>query len=408
MRCPKCGKDVELQNKQVGVDENGKPIFNEYAICRDCRKQWNLDKKKAKKAATTSASEHTQATETKPNDSRPAPKAAEKKKAPEPQRKTAASEKKAAPARKPAAPDPDKRPVKKAPDSVPANRTVYKDSVSMVVETLTKGAAPEQTKPEPPKNPVPSADRSTASPKRPASAKGRPAPKKRPASTEGAKSENGESPQKYANIPPEKVRVKREKVVRQNYEEMLATDPNRKPVKKKPAPQEAPAKKKPAAAEPVRRKPEPADDYSMDEGPAPRFQLLRIVFGVVSLAAFAFFAYKGFMTGLNNISSGKNAATGTIYIVLALCMLISGLLHFILRNKNTIFAFLIPTIFYLGGAVFAFIKRGDDKFLLIGAAVGAVLGVLFLILTFASRSGDEDGDFEDDYDDPFEEDHDNY
>ena len=44
MRCPKCGKDVELQNKQVGVDENGKPIFNEYAICRDCKKQWNLDK----------------------------------------------------------------------------------------------------------------------------------------------------------------------------------------------------------------------------------------------------------------------------------------------------------------------------------------------------------------------------
>ena len=28
MRCPKCGKDVELQNKQVGVDENGKPILN--------------------------------------------------------------------------------------------------------------------------------------------------------------------------------------------------------------------------------------------------------------------------------------------------------------------------------------------------------------------------------------------
>lgn len=49
MRCPKCGKDVELQNKQVGVDENGKPIFNEYAICRDCKSNgiWtNKEKKK--------------------------------------------------------------------------------------------------------------------------------------------------------------------------------------------------------------------------------------------------------------------------------------------------------------------------------------------------------------------------
>ncbi len=59
MRCPKCGKDVELQNKQVGVDENGKPIFNEYAICRDCKKQWNLDKQREKKAVNTSASDHT-------------------------------------------------------------------------------------------------------------------------------------------------------------------------------------------------------------------------------------------------------------------------------------------------------------------------------------------------------------
>ena len=51
MKCPLCGKDVILQQKQVGTNENGEPIMNQYAICKDCKKQWNLDKQRAKKAA---------------------------------------------------------------------------------------------------------------------------------------------------------------------------------------------------------------------------------------------------------------------------------------------------------------------------------------------------------------------
>ena len=44
-------KEVELQNKQVGTDANGTPVFHEYAVCRDCKKQWDLDKQRAKKRA---------------------------------------------------------------------------------------------------------------------------------------------------------------------------------------------------------------------------------------------------------------------------------------------------------------------------------------------------------------------
>ena len=64
MKCPKCGKDVILQKKQVGVDENGNPVLNEYAICKDCKKQWNLDKQRAKKSApkpAASVAKHTEA-----------------------------------------------------------------------------------------------------------------------------------------------------------------------------------------------------------------------------------------------------------------------------------------------------------------------------------------------------------
>ena len=50
MKCPICGKEVELQNKQVGTDASGTPVFHEYAVCRDCKKQWDLDKQRAKNA----------------------------------------------------------------------------------------------------------------------------------------------------------------------------------------------------------------------------------------------------------------------------------------------------------------------------------------------------------------------
>ena len=111
------------------------------------------------------------------------------------------------------------------------------------------------------------------------------------------------------------------------------------------------------------------------------------------------------MTGLNSVSSGDGSTAGMTYIIIALCMLVSALLYLIMQKKNTIFAFLLPMIFYLASA---FLRRGDDIQILIGAVFGAVLAVVSLILAIVSRGGDDYYDDEEEYDDPFEEDHDNY
>ena len=58
MKCPICGNKLEIKNKQIGTDNSGDPVFNEYAVCRDCKKQWNLDKQRAKKAAAKAARWH--------------------------------------------------------------------------------------------------------------------------------------------------------------------------------------------------------------------------------------------------------------------------------------------------------------------------------------------------------------
>lgn len=50
MKCPKCGKDLLLRNEKVGENEDGSAIYNEFGICKDCKKKFNLDKTRAKKA----------------------------------------------------------------------------------------------------------------------------------------------------------------------------------------------------------------------------------------------------------------------------------------------------------------------------------------------------------------------
>ncbi len=363
MKCPICGKDVELQKKQIGTSESGDPIFNEYAICRDCRKQWNLDKQRAKKMAAKKDAEK---------------QTAQKDSVPENRKKTSDS------------PVPKKSPVSK--DSSGPKKTTPKTNSDR--QTVRKKAVPEDS--------VPTKK----------SVKKRPVQKVHGSDTEE---------QKYGNIPSEKVRAKREKAVKKGYEDMLATDPGKKPVRKKTVsdktrmiPDEQKLKrnertKYPSKTEPVRRKPEPVaaeyDEYD-EYDDEPRFRPLRIVLGIVSLIGFAFFIYRGFVTGLDSVSSGDGSTTGMTYIILALCMFVSALLYFIMLNRETILAFLFPMVFYLGGGVFGFFRREDSIQLLIGAVICAVLAVLSLIFAIVSRGGD---DYEDeDYEDAFEDDHDNY
>ena len=147
------------------------------------------------------------------------------------------------------------------------------------------------------------------------------------------------------------------------------------------------------------------DEYDDDEyyDDVPRFRPMRIILGILSLAAFGYLIYRGFVTGLADTTEGGAVSSGMTFVILALCMLVSALLYFIMQKKNTVLAFILPMIFYLGAAVFAFIQRGDDLQLLIAAIAAAVLAVISLILAITSRGGGYDD--EDDYDDAFEDDY---
>lgn len=356
MKCPICGKELELKNKQIGTNENGDPIFNEYAICRDCRKQWNLDKQRAKKAAAKASA--------------PAKDAAPK---------TDAASK--------TTPVPN---VKKATQKAEDGKTAAPKSGTAAKSVSRADAASDSGSASPAKRPV----------------------KKRPA--ENMPTDDLEE-KRYSNIPPEKIRTKREKAARQSYEDMLATGTIGKPVKKKRSLEDeedraasksassTPEGRKNTPAKPAAKKLEPEydDDYDDDDyyEDTPRFRVMRVILGILSLLGFGYFAYRGFTTGLS--STTDNGVAGMTFIILALCLLVSALLYFIMMRTNSIFAFLLPMIFYLGSAVFAFLRKGDDLQLFVAAVVAAVLAVVSLILAITSRGGDD----YDDYDDAFEDDY---
>ena len=386
MKCPICGKDLDLQNKQIGTSENGDPIFNEYAICHSCKKQWNLDKQRAKKIAAKKAAEEKAKAEAEAE-----ARAAEEKAKAEAAARAAEEKAKAEAAARAAE---EKAKADAAARAAEERRAARREAKARArKEAIARLAADKGISEE-------EAERIL---KERARARKAAAQK---AATDATATDNSEE-QKYGNIPAEEIRDKREKAVRKGYEDMLATDPDSKAAKKKKKEEAETAK----AKEDVKsRKMDDYDDEDDDEyeyvDEYPRFRPGRIILGIISLLTFGFCIYKGFVTGLSTSGADVTSASGMNYVIVALCMLVTALLYFIMNNRDTLFAFLIPMIVYIGSAVFAFLKHGDEFELLILAGVSGVLAVISLILAIASRSGD-DYDDEDDYDDPFEEEHDN-
>lgn len=403
MKCPICGKDLDLQNKQIGTSENGDPIFNEYAICHSCKKQWNLDKQRAKKIAAKKAAEEKAKAEAEA-------RAAEEKAKAEAAARAAEEKAKAEAAARAA-----EEKAKAEAAARAAEEKVKAEAAARAAEE--KRAARREAKARARKEAIArlAADKGISEEEAERILKERARARKaaaQKAATDATATDNSEE-QKYGNIPAEEIRDKREKAVRKGYEDMLATDPDSKAAKKKKKEEAETAK----AKEDVKsRKMDDYDDEKSSDDEYddeyeyvdeyPRFRPGRIILGIISLLAFGFCIYKGFVTGLSTSGANVTSAPGMNYVIVALCMLVTALLYFIMNNRDTLFAFLIPMIVYIGSAVFAFLKHGDEFELLILAGVSGVLAVISLILAIASRGGD-DYDDEDDYDDPFEEEHDN-
>ena len=248
MNCPICKKELEIKNKKVGETAAGEAIYNEFAICHDCKKQWNLDKQRAK--ANTEKKDSKAAEVPKkasvvsdtPSEASPAPK----------KKRPVASDAQAQPVRKVK----KKRPVNPESASAKPSVTPSKPKEAVVEDAPTRVMPTEELearlqeirsqeeRPRKKKRPVPSDAQEQPV---------RKVKKKRPADLEAASDVNiQERPRKkrkrpiepledemtefsnalaeernektYSNIPPKHIREAHEKEVRENYQNMLDED----------------------------------------------------------------------------------------------------------------------------------------------------------------------------------------
>lgn len=149
--------------------------------------------------------------------------------------------------------------------------------------------------------------------------------------------------QTYSNIPPEEVRNEREKEMKANYEAMLNI------------------------------KDETSDDSEADDV-IPVFGGFRVLIGIVSILCAAFLAYQAYDSGIFTTFIHTPGLTGIAGMVLAVCFLIGGLVVLITHRRNSVPAFIVPCIFYLGGAVGGFFIPGSVMTVQILLFVSALFG----------------------------------
>lgn len=419
MKCPICGKDVVIKNKQVGVNEQGNPVFNQYAVCKDCKKQWNLDKKRASKATRKKTTENQESVKPVPAKKEATPKQNPVKKETSakqnPIKKDASAKQNTIKKETTVKQNPVKKEDNAKQNPIKKDASVKQNPIKKGASEKVESADKEQqkklatSKQKPRKKAEHAADSQQTSTSNSQNSEKRIAAKQRPAQKTEHKSEakrNVTDPEasrtkniskassskkddinnpklkdtiildnddlKLGNIPSENVRAKRERKVKQGYAEMVAADSKN-----------------------TAKKYENIETDSHDEyEPIVRFRALRVIFGIISILIAGFYAFNSYTSGL------FESTTGMTFVILAGCMALSGLLLIILNATNNIFAFLLPMILYLASGLYAFLNRGDDTFLLYSAIVGAAFSVLFIILAISSRGDEED------YDD-FDEDEDN-
>lgn len=204
MQCPICKKDLEIKNKKIGENEAGEAIYNEFAICRDCKKQWNLDKQreKKKKLAKEALAEKPVGADKaaeKPRKKRPAAEGERPVRKPRPKTEGSSEE-------QPSRPHPKKRPVT-------SDRPLLKYAEGQEGSREEVRPRPKKKRPEEAK-PVHAIDNSST----------------RIISDEEDELKitapdfsipEEEKEQTYSNIPPKHVREKREQEMRENYQNML-------------------------------------------------------------------------------------------------------------------------------------------------------------------------------------------
>lgn len=108
------------------------------------------------------------------------------------------------------------------------------------------------------------------------------------------------------------------------------------------------------------------------------YKTARLVIGIISIVLFFLVSLQSCAAGIGNALSASGEVSGSAGFLLAICMLISGIITICLKNKKTNIAFILPTVFYMLGAIIAAANVGSYSDLKIWSIIAALFGVLHI------------------------------
>lgn len=103
----------------------------------------------------------------------------------------------------------------------------------------------------------------------------------------------------------------------------------------------------------------------------------RLAIGIISIVLFIFVTFQSCAAGLGNILSENESSSGTLGVMLSLCMLVGGIIGICTRNSKGRSGPIISMSFYALGAIFAFGGVSTFGDLMIWGMVSLFFGIFF-------------------------------
>lgn len=112
----------------------------------------------------------------------------------------------------------------------------------------------------------------------------------------------------------------------------------------------------------------------------------RLVIGIISIVLFVLVTLQSCAAGLSNSLAGTGETSGTSGLLLAICLLVSGVVGIATRNASNKVGAIVSAVFCIVGALIGFSGSGSYSDLVIWSVVCLIFAVIYIIAAVKTKS----------------------
>lgn len=111
----------------------------------------------------------------------------------------------------------------------------------------------------------------------------------------------------------------------------------------------------------------------------------KLIIGIISIVLSLFILFQSCAAGLSNAMASNGEFSGSAGVIVAICMIVSGIIGLATRNKEGRGGPITAGCFYLFAGLIGAVSAGSYSDLYIWAFVAFAFGAVYLISAFLNR-----------------------